>query len=352
MGAKISVIIPIYNCKKYLPEALDSLMAQTFSDFEVFMIDDSSTDGSSDIARSYQVLDPRFKLISNEKNIGAANTRNKGLKLAGAKYCIFLDGDDIFHPQMLEKTYLKAEEKNADIVLFEVNLLDDKTKKLKKDWTQEVDEDFVFNAKTYPKRMLNIVSAAPWNRLYRTEFLKSTNLEFLNAKTYNDITFVSLTMLLAERIVKISEPLINYRINIKNSITSRKNKTPDDLIFALGSIYNWATANIPHFEEIKHHIFDFEFTMYSYFLHTAKLSKKTRKSYIYFLYSIFSSTKYSGIKKEQYGSQQFEEFLKYQKFNQEISKISKIALFLEVLHSTINLINIFLYCKVWIIFTR
>lgn len=98
---KISVIMPVYNSEKYLREAMDSILNQTFSDFEFIIIDDGSSDTSPEIVRSYD--DPRIRFYQNEHNMGVAATLNRGLDLAVGEYIARMDSDDISLPERFEK---------------------------------------------------------------------------------------------------------------------------------------------------------------------------------------------------------------------------------------------------------
>ncbi len=98
---KVSVIMPVYNAEKYLKEAIDSILSQTFADFEFIILDDSSSDSSPEIVRSYQ--DERIRFYINEQNMGVAKTLNKGLDLATGEYIARMDSDDISLPERFEK---------------------------------------------------------------------------------------------------------------------------------------------------------------------------------------------------------------------------------------------------------
>jgi len=98
---KVTVVIPVYNREKYVGDAIDSILAQTFPDFELLVIDDGSTDGSVEIVRSYN--DPRLRLVCNETNLGVPKTRNRGIQFARGKYLAFLDSDDWAYPERLSK---------------------------------------------------------------------------------------------------------------------------------------------------------------------------------------------------------------------------------------------------------
>ena len=120
----ISIVIPVYNVEKYLRECLDSLINQTFNDFEVICVNDGSKDSSLEILNEYAQKDIRFKVISQE-NGGSGSARNNGLSRAQGKYVQFLDGDDYFEPEMLEKLYNLAEKHQADITVCSSRKVDD-----------------------------------------------------------------------------------------------------------------------------------------------------------------------------------------------------------------------------------
>ena len=115
MAPKISVIIPIYNVEKFLPRCLDSVLNQTFKDWQAILVDDGSPDKSGKIADSYAKRDKRFVVI-HKKNGGVGGARNIGVKHAKGKYIMFMDSDDYLHHQFMEILYNFAERYGADIV--------------------------------------------------------------------------------------------------------------------------------------------------------------------------------------------------------------------------------------------
>ena len=114
---KVSVIVPVYNSEKYLPETIDSILNQKFADFELILIDDGSKDSSGVICDSYAAKDSRVRVIHKE-NGGICSARNAGLKIARGEYLAFCDNDDKYLPNLLEDNYELAKEYNADIVRF------------------------------------------------------------------------------------------------------------------------------------------------------------------------------------------------------------------------------------------
>lgn len=99
----VSVIIPAYNCEEYLEEAVSSVLDQTFEDLELIIIDDCSTDGTQALMERLAGRDSRIRIYHNEENLGAAGTRNRGVMMARAKWIAFLDGDDLWEREKLEK---------------------------------------------------------------------------------------------------------------------------------------------------------------------------------------------------------------------------------------------------------
>lgn len=111
---KISVIIPVYNVKKYLNRCVDSILNQTLMDFELILVDDGSTDGSGLICDNYEKRDRRIKVI-HKSNSGQGEARNRGIDIALGEYLHFVDSDDWIHPQMLEVLYNGAISNNVKL---------------------------------------------------------------------------------------------------------------------------------------------------------------------------------------------------------------------------------------------
>lgn len=110
MYGKVSIIMPNYNCEKFLEETINSVINQTYTNWELLIVDDCSTDGSVEIIKSYFKKDDRIKLFINETNRGAAASRNWALREATGKWVAFLDSDDLWLPEKLEKQLAFMEE--------------------------------------------------------------------------------------------------------------------------------------------------------------------------------------------------------------------------------------------------
>ena len=108
----VSVITPVYNAEKFLKETIDSVLKQTYKDYEYLLVDDCSTDSSADIVKEYAENDNRVKYIKLKENSGAAVARNTGLEHAQGRYIAFVDSDDLWYPEKLEKQLTFMQENN------------------------------------------------------------------------------------------------------------------------------------------------------------------------------------------------------------------------------------------------
>ncbi len=123
MNPEVSVIIPAYNSEQYLQRAIVSVLDQTYYNLEVIVVDDASTDGTVEIARSFN--DKRLKIIENQQNLGVSGARNRALKAARGNWIALLDSDDWYAPERIEKLLLAARENNADLIADDLYLVRD-----------------------------------------------------------------------------------------------------------------------------------------------------------------------------------------------------------------------------------
>lgn len=115
---KISIIVPVYNVKKYIQATIDSVRKQTCPDWELILVDDGSTDGTLECMEAYcrELSDERIRIIRTPANVGAAGARNLGLSLAGGRYIAYLDADDLWKEEKLEEELLFLRDKQAGFV--------------------------------------------------------------------------------------------------------------------------------------------------------------------------------------------------------------------------------------------
>lgn len=187
---KISIIPPVYNVEKYLPKFIKSIIEQTFTDWELILVDDGSTDNSGEICEYFSKVDSRIKVI-HKKNGGAPSARNRGIKESEGKYLYFPDPDDWLENDYLQKVYSDAEKYKCQLLIsgFVMEYY-------------ENGKNFSFSEKPKEQAFLtkndlrenihnyfdNMMVAVPWNKLYSSKYIKENGIEFPNIK-WDDLHF-------------------------------------------------------------------------------------------------------------------------------------------------------------------
>jgi glycosyltransferase involved in cell wall biosynthesis len=236
----ISVIIPIYNVEKYLRRCLDSVINQTFTDWEAICVNDGSPDNSAAILEEYVAKDKRFKVITKE-NGGLSDARNAGMAVATGKYLLFLDSDDTIHPQTMEFTYELAKKENADVVNFRKDLKL-RTKLLVRKFLRipttyndimfirakkrykldrlsyKVTDDIIANAteRSHRLRYHQVKHSYVWQNLYKRDLIK--DIPFIKGIIMEDLPWWSEVMLARPRVVITRLPFYFYMPDDPNSI--------------------------------------------------------------------------------------------------------------------------------------
>ena len=237
----VSVVMPVYNSAKYLKECLNSLVRQTLKDIEIICVDDGSNDESLGILNEFHEHDDRI-LVFTQENQGAAEARNRGLKIAKGRYVIFLDSDDVFESDMLEKMYCKVEDSNVEMAICNFDVL---AKRFESNNEYDMRKKHAYaGAFDITKLPLNglveFVHANPWTKLIRKSFLIDNNIVFQNQKSANDLYFSYLAGLLAKSMCYINDaaPKVHYRMNITSQISA--NRSVLDVYNAFKRLYEEA----------------------------------------------------------------------------------------------------------------
>lgn len=223
MAVKVSVIIPIYNEEKYLSKCLESVIHQTMKEIEIICVDDGSTDSSVAILERYARADSRIKVLTQE-NTSAGAARNAGMEIAAGEYFSFLDADDFFEPDMLEKAYAQAVAYDCDIVAYRSAQYDEITKCKNQSSGNIKNENMpsktVFCHKDVERDFFDIFVGWTWDKLFRASFIKDNGICFQNQKSINDLLFVYSALAKAQRISVLKDVLVMKRINNVNSISA------------------------------------------------------------------------------------------------------------------------------------
>lgn len=224
--AKFSIVVPVYNVENYLSECLESLINQTFDDFEVICINDGSTDNSLSVLNDFASKDERFVVIS-QKNQGQGIARNNALKIVNGQYILFVDPDDWIESNTLEKLYEKFRQTNADIIQFNYKKYNDVSGDskvidlkalLKKRFKFDISKNGFYSWKNIKKGCLYYLDLQVWNRAYRNEFIKKHGICFAPSKHGEDHLFTIKSLLFSDKIFFLDEILYNYRIRSGSSV--------------------------------------------------------------------------------------------------------------------------------------
>lgn len=212
----VSVIIPIYNVEKYLKQCIDSVLAQTYQDLEIILVEDGSPDHCGAICDEYMEQDRRVKVV-HKKNGGLSDARNAGMNIATGEYILFLDSDD-YIDNFLVETVVKHMEKGYDLVAFRfmcVNQNDEKYKGpefLCGEWKLETNEK---RKQFYATVLLKYgIGWAAWNRMFKRSLIDKMQLRYADNRRIfaEDLYFNICYCTAASRVLCIDEYLYYYRI--------------------------------------------------------------------------------------------------------------------------------------------
>ncbi len=232
----VSIIIPVYNSEKYIGKCLDSLLKQTYMNFEIICIDDESQDHSFKILKEYENRNNKIIVLS-QKNQFAGIARNTGMEVARGKYLLFLDSDDFFCNDMLENLIKKAEIDNTEILVFDAYKYDNLSNEVVFDtWHALRASLFGTGIKTsfdLADVIYSFTIPVAWNKLFLRDFITQNHLLFQGIKRSNDLFFTYSALSVAKRIGIIDKKLLYYRVHNNDSLQGNIDDTPDDFIKAL-----------------------------------------------------------------------------------------------------------------------
>lgn len=226
---QITVIVPIYNVELYLPQCIDSILTQTYSDFELILVDDGSPDNCGMICDAYAQKDHRIRVIHKE-NGGVSMARNAALKIATGKYVTFCDSDDFYRQDWIESLLLSIQTHHADMVVGNFLHLSEKTLDL---LGQSKHKTGVYPIGSTKERIDYILQhffsgshgCEACTRLFRLDIINKYNIEF-NENCGNfaeDLGFVLEYLLYATKVVSIDSPGYCYRIRSGSMMQVSKN---------------------------------------------------------------------------------------------------------------------------------
>lgn len=317
MKKEITVIIPVYNVEKYLRRCLDSLINQTIKNFSLLLINDGSKDNSLKILKEYEKKYD-FITVIDQKNIGPALTRNKGIDLVKNKYIMFIDSDDYVDQDYIEKYYNEIKNSNYDIVMGGFKKTDG--------------EKISFVRKLNDQEFAKYIVTAPYSKIYRTDFIKNNKIYFLDTLASEDVYF-NLKAINSGAKIKTIAYIGYYYFTNPNSISNNAHKgfkKEVDIIKFLNEIYFKDNGELNDYYLIRYCIW--------YLLYSGKLASP--KLFMEEYYKIFNwlKTNIPNYRKNKY--------IKINGPKGEINSIGNI-IFVFIIIDKLHLVKLFskIYCK-------
>lgn len=223
---EFSIIVPIYKVEKYLAICVDSIIGQSFCDFELILVDDGSPDTCGEICDKYSSSDTRVKVIHKE-NGGLSSARNAGLDIATGKYVIFIDSDDFWdNANALEHIHINLTDTDADVLVFPAKRYYESEDKYTYIITSDVNRTRIIdkdvNASIRYMIKNNIYRAAAWNKVVKKSIIDSYSMRFKNGYLSEDMDWCGDLLLYAQRFDFYDNPFYAYRQQRNGSITAGK----------------------------------------------------------------------------------------------------------------------------------
>ncbi|AOP54790.1 CDP-glycerol:poly(glycerophosphate) glycerophosphotransferase [Brevibacterium aurantiacum] len=223
----VTVIVPVYNVEEYLGECLRSIVNQTYTNLEVIIVDDGSTDSSGAICAHYARSDRRVRIITQE-NAGLGAARNTGLRAASGEFVVFADSDDIVPPHAYRTMLDSLLNSGSDFVVgsyYRFTELRQYTPK----WVKDAHSEPILGARS--RDFLNgLANVFAWNKMFRAEFISRIGLQFPEGIRYEDQYPITRAYLLADSFDVIPEKIYKWRIRFDGSSITQNKGSLEDII--------------------------------------------------------------------------------------------------------------------------
>lgn len=285
--AKLTVVVAIYNVEDYLDKCLDSLANQSNKDYEVWCINDGSTDNSRNIILKYTNKHTIFKLFDKE-NGGLSDARNYGIEKCKSKYISFIDGDDFVSSDYVEVSLKEMEDKDLDMLVFGYNQYYLANNTYEKIYLKI--QDGVYNLKDN-KELLAYTPNAAWNKVYKTSLFVDNNIRYPFGYRHQDLGTTPKLLLKANKVGYINRSLYNYLIDRPNNITAQIDSKLYHIIDMSKEVMDYYIS----LDVFNDYVDEFEYLIKRNFIQSLRKSMKLKdKKFVYkFIDDVFDvSDKY------------------------------------------------------------
>jgi glycosyltransferase involved in cell wall biosynthesis len=277
----VSIVMPVYNSEKYLQQTLDSLLSQTFKNYEFIAVIDGSTDRSPEILEKFVALPANkkhFCQVIEQANAGAGAARNAGIKAARGKYLWIIDADDFFEPNALELLVSAAETYKADLVLAQADQYLQSEKRFrptpwvfKSDWFPPYQ---AFNHRAITGSLFKSVLGWTWDKLFSRDLVERKAIRFQEIRSSNDLVFTYAALASANSIAVVYDTIAHYRFESENSVSKTRDQHWQNFYLALIELkQNLVSYDL--WPELERQFIDYAVNFINWHLRTLNPKSKT-----------------------------------------------------------------------------
>lgn len=245
---RFSIVIPVYNVENYIRDALDSVLNQTFTNYEIIIVNDGSTDNSLSICASYQKKHPNITII-NQENGGLSEARNTGLNAARGEFIYFFDSDDYMHPQLLEivEQHIQSNP-SLDLIQFQYESFKGDTIKESSLNFSTIKKNKVMTSQQLLTDLCqgDTIVFTAWSYVIRTSIVQQNKLEFIPKIVNEDVPFLYASFRFIKNYICLPDVLYYYRLR-ENSITKAFNR--DARAYSVSVIINYFYDILYHYHK-------------------------------------------------------------------------------------------------------
>lgn len=253
---KVSIITPVYNVEECIERCINSVINQTYKDFELLLIDDGSKDKSIDIAKNLlEKSQVNYKIIT-QNNSGVSAARNKGIEEASGEYITFLDSDDYVDSRFVELMYKKAETTKCDVVFCDYSEVNEDEKVLVKNRTKCLNQ-FISGKEAALKQLTDDITIGMRSAIYKTSIIKDNNLFFDSKRKYGeDMIFIVKALLYADKVISVNE-ILAYYVIWGNSVTQNVSLKHLDCYYSYVDLLEYVRES-KNLEKIERFLLEFK----------------------------------------------------------------------------------------------
>ena len=248
-SSKISIVVPVYNVEPYMEKCINSIMAQTYQNIEILIVNDGSEDRSWVICERAAANDNRIRLFQHECNKGLSAARNTAIDYATGDYIGFVDSDDFISPYMYERLIKAIVKNDSDIAVCGYNVVDEGGKIISKSIHEKQYSDLSGDEKI--NYIISTSDNCTWNKLYRANVFASQR--FPEGKTFEDIHIMHEVFDKADRVCIISDLLYYYRVRASGITLRPFRESNFDIVDAYIKRFRYIIEYYPECKELKDH---------------------------------------------------------------------------------------------------